>query len=431
MDDQTRDLVGKIAFARATLALTQHQAETIFIQARRALEYLQPENLTFRSDVIRAMGYAYYLQGDRAAAGQAYTEALSLAQAAGNTVDVVLATTSLGQIQHLDNRLYLAAETYKSMLQLISDYSHANAGVAYFGLARIYYEWNDLDAAEQYGEQSMQLARQYDQIINRFIVMGAFMARLKLVKGDLSGATLLLTQAEQSARQHKFEHQLPEVATVQVLVLLRQGSLDAASELARQYEIPLSQARVLIAQGNPSAALAILKTFRQQMESRGWADKRLNAMVLQAVAYYLNGEKALATQQLGDALAAAEPGGFIRIFVDEGPPMASLLSEAATRGIMPDYTRKLLAAFEAQKRKLEDKPVLSSAPSSQPLIEPLSQREVEILRLMAQGLSNRQICSRIFLALDTVKGHNSRIFGKLQVQRRTEAVARARELGLL
>jgi LuxR family transcriptional regulator, maltose regulon positive regulatory protein len=108
-----------------------------------------------------------------------------------------------------------------------------------------------------------------------------------------------------------------------------------------------------------------------------------------------------------------------------------MLSEAAAHGILPDYIGKLLAAFEAEKRKVEDKSYLSTAPSAQLLREPLSQRELKVLQLLAQGLSNREIGERLFLALDTVKGHNRIIFSKLQVQRRTEAVARARELGLL
>ena len=428
MDDQTRNLVGKIAFARATLALTQHQAETILVQAHRALEYLHPDNLAFRSDAVRAMGYAYYLQGDRTAAGRAYTEALSLAQAAGNTIDVILATTSLGQIQHLENRLDLAAETYQSVLPLINDYSHSNAAVAYFGLARVYYEWNDLDAAEKYGEQSMQLARQYDQIINRLIVTGVFLARLKLVRGDLSAAWSLLAQAEQYARQHNFEHQLPEVVAIQVLVLLRRGDLTAAAHLAQAHDLPFSQARVSLAQGDPSKALALLEPFRRKMEAKGWADQILRTMILQVAALGANGEKDKAVRLLGEALALAQPGGFIRIFVDEGPSMAQLLSEATVHGIMPDYVGRLLSAFEAEEPRRQDKPDILPA---QPLIEPLSQRELEILRLMAQGLSNREICKKLFLALSTVKGHNRNIFDKIQVQSRTEAIARSRELGLL
>jgi len=108
--------------------------------------------------------------------------------------------------------------------------------------------------------------------------------------------------------------------------------------------------------------------------------------------------------------------------------MAHLLSEAEAIGVMPDYLGKLLAVCAAEEHKSED---TSSRPPAQPLIEPLSRREVEVLHLMAQGLSNQEMCERLFLALDTVKGHNRNIFDKLQVQRRTEAVARARELGLL
>jgi LuxR family maltose regulon positive regulatory protein len=116
------------------------------------------------------------------------------------------------------------------------------------------------------------------------------------------------------------------------------------------------------------------------------------------------------------------------MFLDKGSSMMQLLREASASEIMPDYTNKLLAGFEAEKRKSEDKPAL---PSANVLIDPLSQRETKILQLIAQGLSNREIGERLFLALDTIKGHNRKIFDKLQVQSRTEAIARARELGLL
>ena len=151
-------------------------------------------------------------------------------------------------------------------------------------------------------------------------------------------------------------------------------------------------------------------------------------MVLQAVVHHANGEKDKALQVLRDALARAEPGGFIRIFVDEGLPIAQLLSEAAFQGIKPDYISTLLAVFEAKKQKSKDKSYSSPVQS---LIDPLSQRELEVLQLIAQGLSNREISQKLFLALSTVKGHNRIIFDKLQVHRRTEAIAYARELGLI
>jgi LuxR family maltose regulon positive regulatory protein len=174
--------------------------------------------------------------------------------------------------------------------------------------------------------------------------------------------------------------------------------------------------------------LAVLEPWRRQVEAKGWQDERLKLMVLQAVALQAHGEQDKAVHLLFDARAAPAPGGFIRLFVDEGLPMAHLLSEAAAHGRMPDYIGKLLAIFKAEEQKSED---TSPRPPAQPLLEPLSPRELEVLHLMAQGLSNQEMSERLFLALDTVKGHNRKIFGKLQVQRRAEAVARARELGLL
>ena len=165
------------------------------------------------------------------------------------------------------------------------------------------------------------------------------------------------------------------------------------------------------------------------MEAKGWQDERLKVMVLQAVALQAHGEQEKAVHLLCDTLALAELGGFIRLFVDEGRPMAHLLSEAAATGMVPDYLGKLLAVFEADAQNSEATSYLPTP--DQPLIEPLSRREVEVLQLIAQGLSNQEISERLVLALETVKGHNKKIFGKLQVQRRTEAVARARELGLL
>jgi LuxR family maltose regulon positive regulatory protein len=426
-DDKTRDIIGRIAAIRATLAATLNQVETVIAQSRRALEYLHPDNLPFRTFTTWKLGYAYHLQGNRAAASRAYSEAIAISQASGNIITTIVATIGLGSIQETDNQLYLAAETYQRVLQLFGDQPLPVACEAHLGLARIFYEWNDLDTAEQHGLQGLQLARQSENT-DRSVACELLLARLKLAQGDGAGAAAMLAEAEQSVRQHNSVHRMPEVAAAQVIVLLHQGNLAAAAHLAQTHELPISQARVYLAEEDPSAALAVLGPLRQQMEAKGSADEQLRVMVLQAVAHHAHGEKDKAVQFLGGALALAGPGGFIRIFVDEGPPMAQLLSEAAAHGMMPDYVSKLLAVFEAEEQKDEDE---SSLPIAQSLIEPLSQRELEVLQLIAQGFSNREISERLFLALSTVKGHNRIIFDKLQVQNRTEAIARARELGLL
>ncbi len=427
-DDRPQDLVGRIASMRATLAVIQHDGETIVAQSRRALEYLHPNNLPLRTAAHWTLGYAYQLQGDRAAASRAYAEVIAISKSFGDSIYTIAATINLGQLQEADNQFYPAAETYRRVLLLAGDPPQRIACEAHLGLARIYYQWNDLDAAQQHGQQCVQLTRQIDSV-DTVAACGVLLARLKLVQGDVASATALLAKAEQFVRQHNFVFRMPDVTAAQVLTLLRQGHLAAAAHLAQTHDLPISQARVHLAQGDPSTALARLLPWRQQAEAKGWEDEQLKVMVLQAVAHHVHGEKSKAVQLLGDALALAEPGGFIRLFVDEGPPMAHLLSEAAALGMMPDYTWKLLAACAAEEQKREN--TSSLPPPAQPLIEPLSPRELEVLHLMAAGLSNQEMCERLFLALSTVKGHNRTIFDKLQVQRRTEAVARARELGLL
>jgi ATP/maltotriose-dependent transcriptional regulator MalT len=427
-DEKTRNLLGQIATARTVLALTRYQVETMFVQSRRALEYLQPESLTARATVNWTLGYAYLFSGNRIAAHQALTEAIALSQAAGDIFTIILATIALGNVQEVDNQLHQAAETYQRVLQLAGAQPLQIIYEAYLGLARIFYEWNDLETSEQYAEKSLQLARQYETVIDRFVSCEVFLARLKLARGNEVGAAALLEQAERSARQKNFVLRLPEVAAEQVVLLLRQGNREEAARLAQQHKLPIGQARVYLAQGNPSEALAILEPLHQQADENGWADERLKVMVLQAVSLHAHGEKDKAVGLLRDTLTLAEPSGFMRIFVDEGLPMVQLLkSMNASRenGRLEGYIHKLLAAFEPAKNHPP------STSNTQPLIEALSQRELEVLRLIAEGLSNREISERLFLALSTVKGHSRIIFQKLQVERRTEAVARARELGLL
>ena len=429
LGDETRDLIGQIAAVRATLALANYEPETMINQAHRALEYLHPDNVPFRGRAVRALGYAYQLQGDRAAARQAYTEAIAIRQTSGNINLTVSATTGLGNVQESENQLYQAAETYRCSLQLLGDQSPSNADQEFIGLARILYEWNDLDAAEQYAQQSLQLARQYVGAIDRFVICEVFLARLRLARRDVAGAAAMLAETEQSVRQNGFVHRMPEVAAAQVLTLLQQGNLAAAAHLAQTHDLPLSQARVHLAQGDPSAALAVLEPYRRRVEERAWADEQLKTMILQAVAFQALGERARAVELLDGALALAEPGGFIRIFVDEGTPMARLLREALSRGVRPEYVRRLLAAFPVDEAERAASPATRVAGSR--LAEPLSSRELEVLPLIAKGLTNQEIAARLYLSLHTVKAHARTIYAKLGVSSRTQAVARGRALGYL
>ncbi len=429
-DETSRDLIGHIASIRATLAVSEHQVETIRTESLRALEFLHPDNLPVRTSAIWTLGYAYQLQGDRAAAGRAYAEALSLSQAIGHTTIAMMASLGLGMMQEGDNRLHEANETYMNTLNLAGEPPPPAACEAHLGLARISYEWNDLDSAMRHVEKSIGLAKRFDQS-DRTVAGEAVLAKIKLARGEAAEAASILAKAEQSARDQNFEKQLPSITAMQVRMLIRRGNLARAAHLARKHRQQYSLVRVLLAQGDAAAALKELEPLEREAEDKGWEDQRLKAKILKAAALGVYGDHPRAVEQLAEALTMAEAGGNIRSFIDEGPPMYELFRHAAgSRGIAHDLAGWIVV-FE---NEAADGIVRSHIPARKPAmppIEPLSERELEVLRLIAQGLSNREISDRLFIALPTVKGHNRIIFDKLQVKRRTEAVARAREWGLL
>lgn len=437
-DARRHILIGNIAAVRALNATPQSPPDTVIAQTRCALQYLHPDNLPVRTALTWKLGWAYQIQGDRVAASHAYAEALSLSQMSKNTIIDILASIGLGTIQEAENHLHLAIQTYRHAVQLIGDPLLPGACFvgdsplpgsyeAHLGLARILYEWNDLEGAQQHGQHGIQLAKQGNDT-DGWVAGNVVLSRLHLARGDVAGAATLLAEARQIAHQHNNARRLREIAAAQVLVLLRQSQMTAAAHLAQTHDLPLSQARVHLAQRDPAAALAVLATWCQQVEARGWQDERLMMLMLQALALDAQGNEDQAVHLISDVLTIAEPEGYTRLFLDEGSAMRHLVSRAADRGSVPDFIGRLQVAWKTEPQQHANE---SDVPSAQPLLEPLSQRELEVLRLIAAGLSNQQISERLFLVPGTVKGHNYKIFSKLGVQRRTEAIARARELGLL
>lgn len=420
-DERTRDLVGQIAATRAMLAVPQNQVETMIDQSRRALAFLHPDNLPLRTAATWTLGHASQLRGDHAAARQAYAEVMAISRASGNVIFEIAATIGLGQIQESEIRLQLASETYRRVLELAGNPPLPVACEAHLGLARLCYEWNDFEAAQEHGQQGLQLARLLENVDTPAGCM-VLLARLDLARGDVVGAGAMLANAEQFVREHNFAQGLLEVAAMQALLLLRQGKLAASADLAEKHDLLLSLARVRLAQGDPAAALVLLEQMRRHAQARGRANEQLKGTVLQAVALHAQGETGEAVQLLADALALAEPGGFIRLFVDEGPPMAALLAEAAKRGVAPGYVRRLQAALGM---------VEANAAVVQPLPEALTERELEVLRLLTTELNGPAIARELTVSLNTMRTHTKNIYSKLGVNSRRAAVRRAEELDLL
>ena len=263
-------------------------------------------------------------------------------------------------------------------------------------------------------------------------------ARMKQIVGDFDDAVALLNEAESL----NYITPVPDIMPIQAMkahVWIKQGHIHRASSWAQDRGLTLDRAVtylneyelmtlarlhiVLIENSDAANTIHALTNLLERLLDAAENDKRMGSVIeiriLQARLHWMLQSQEQALDMLQQALKLAEPEGYVRTFVDEGMVMREMLSEAVAQDIFPSYSQKLLRAFK------------STSPASQPLIDPLSERELEILQLIGDGLSNREVSERLFIALDTVKGHNRNIYQKLQVKRRTEAVARARELGLI
>ncbi len=424
VDANTEDLWGQIAALHAWVAVAKHDVASVHAQAQQAFEKLHLRNQSVRTAALCARGVAHQFEGNRNAAKLVYAAVLRVGQTSGNFMFVVVATLGLASIQLAENQLHAAAKTYRDILQRLTDPTHTVACEAHLGLARICYEWNDLDAAEAHARRSSKLAEPMES--GAGLSADAVTAQVLQVRHRYTEASTLLANAASAAHVRRFASRLEEIVGLQVQDLLRRGEHAAALDLAQRHHLALATAKALSAQGRAAEALPLLASYRAQMAQAGRADEALKAMVAQALALHALGRLDEALLVLREALLLGEPGGLVRTLVDEGQGMATLLTALSERGTLPDYSAQLLAVWGSVQA-----PGIAIDQLQRLGIEPLSERELDILRLIQQGHSNQGIGETLFLSLHTVKWHNQNIFDKLQVKRRTEAVARALALKLL
>ena len=428
---------GELNAVRAWEAVALCDPVAIEREASMALERLPQDNPAVRITAHCALGVAHQFSGDRAAAKRVYGEVVPMSESCGNRMFTIVACIALGHLQEDDNQLRLAARTYGRALQVLGDQPHLVACEVHLGLARIHYEWNDLDAAALHADKSSRLAVLLE--CDSALGADALRAQILLSRGKTDAALTLLAQASAAAQTRNPQGGRLAIAEVQVQALLQSGEVIAAGQIAQAQALPLAQAWVLLASGQALQAQELLTAFLSQArdESPGGASSAevLRALLLRALALDALDPSGAAQTVLEQALALAEPPGCVRAFVDLGGPMRRLLDKA-THGARPRYTALLLDAMQQQLLAMAPGTPGNAPASVQPsaplgLAEPLSQREMQILTLICKGLSNQEIGAQIFVSLSTVKWHNQNIFDKLDVQRRTEAVARARALKLL
>ncbi len=437
-EEQFQSLPLSLATAWAYHAQAIGNVASTVKYAQRVLELLPDGDSYERGTVTALLGLAYWTSGDLEAAHQTFSDGL----AGMNPLDVIVGTFVLADIKMTLGHLHEAVRTCEHALRLATEHGEPfpiGTEDVYIGISELHRELGNLEAAAQDLDTAKKLGEQIElpDWQHRWCIA---QARLKQTLGDLDKALDLLDEAESLYIQTPLPIVCPFAAT-KTRVWIRQGRLNEAQGWARERGLSVDDdlnylhefehitlARVLITQYKSDLvddsihdAMGLLKRLLKAAEEGGRTGSVIEFLVLLALVHHAQGDIPRALMSLKHALTLAEPEGYIRIFADEGMPMAHLLSEAAAHGIMPDYTGKLLVVFESETQK----------PSAQPLIEPLSSRELEVLQLIAQGLTNREIAERLYLALDTIKGHNRRVFGKLGVKNRAQAINKAISLKII
>jgi LuxR family maltose regulon positive regulatory protein len=303
-------------------------------------------------------------------------------------------------------------------------------------------EMNDLDGAIAKTRQGVEIGERGGDLA----MLGwnyLCLIRTLFSRGDLTSAEEIIHKIEITARESFIPPWIMNLhAAWQGRIWLAQDKKEAAylwaeergldAKFAPTYDHELEYlvlARILMAQKRLDEAIFLLQRMLESAELGRRTTRVIKILMLQALAYHDNGDTTRAMNILAQALSQAEPGGFIRTFVDEGPQMARLLYEALSKGIAPEYIQILLSVFPDAEEKIIE-PSKAQAPYPE-LIEPLSEREIEVLQLISKGYTNPEIAARLYLSLNTVKVHTRNIYGKLDVHNRAQAIARAQALGLL
>jgi LuxR family maltose regulon positive regulatory protein len=458
--DEGGSFSGEILTVHALIAAYQMKTRESVELSSRALELLPEQSTFFRSFVAGYLGLNYLYTGDLVAARGYFEQAVQIGQRVGNLMNVVLALCHLAEISAIEGRITEARATYEKALALAVNGDRRRlpiAGIPLIGLGRILLLRNQLDEAARHLLDGIELIFKWGEAG----ALGGYigLAYLKHVQGDVAGARSAIEQAEQlAARFDAMRIDDDYVAANKASLSVLQGDLDAAARLiegqglengfcssgdskdgvatvllARAYAC-IAFAHLRIAQGRPGEALAILRPLCREMEDAGWGTFALRILVLEALAFQAQGDVPRALGALERAFAIAEPERCVHFFLCGGQPMAQLLYQAAAQGIAPEFAGQILAAFQSPGLELmPEEESGSKLETLKPgaLIEPLSKRELEVLALIAEGLTNREIAQKLHLALSTIKVHTYNTYGKLDVHSRIQAVARARLLGLL
>jgi LuxR family maltose regulon positive regulatory protein len=441
-----------IALGRTLLAALQGDAGRAITFARRTLAEAGEGEWLLTSHANGYLGVAEWLRGRLAEAERALSSGIAQGRAAGQPAMTAWVYKDLGQVQRAQGRLDAAAGTCRQALQDAAAASRTAlpaAGIAHVGLAEVAYQRNELDTALRHVSEGIGACRQMN--FTQPLAAGlATLAWIRQARGDTAGAREAMEEAGQAGPGPGVAGLLNPVPAQRARLQLAQGDVAAAAQWTTAAGLSpdetgyprepehLVLARVLLAQDRPGAALALLQRLHAAAVSQDRAGSVIEIGALQALALAAAGQENAAVDTLAGALTLACPQGYVRVFADEGPPMAALLGalvaaqraeQAAARGVPLGCLARVLAAFGGKPAAPgAGRGAAAAVPG---LAEQLTARESQVLALLAAGAPNPRIAEQLVVSLDTVKKHVSHLLAKLGAANRTEAVTRARQLGLI
>ena len=457
---QVQQMLGEIDSIRADLACNRGELPQAIALCHQALERLPRERVFLRGSINLTLGVAHVYHGEMMAARDALIEALELSQAAGNVYNVLHSLCRLGWMYMMQGQSHQPYHSFQRALHLVETHPQfkrsLHVSLIYIFMGEILREWNELDRAAHMLKQGIEICEQNGFDTGSLGAGYTILAQVKQAQGAMDEAIALMQKLEQIIQLHGkkilFESR---ISLCQVRLWIAQGKLESAIQWKQEnrsilctqgspshlYEIQcLALAQVQLAQSRAGRylpaehplqeALHLLEQARSRAEVSGRMGHVVDALVLQALVLQAMGNLPQAIQALQEALVLAEPEGYVRTFVDEGPPMAQLLQQLVASGGAWPYVTRLLEVLGIPTNQQQDTHSLQSCVQTAPL-ESLSEREVEVLRLLGSSRSNAEIAQTLVVSMNTVKTHLQHIYGKLGVINRTQAVARARELHLL
>jgi len=423
------------------------QAIKFCLEARKLIP---ADNVALQLDTRITLGYEYFLSGDYANASQILNETIRIGTTVGAIINTVAASCVMARLYVNQGLLHKAYDSYQTAAQLIpnDDNQHLGArSLVEIGIADLLCEWNDLDAALVHMNEGLKLISMWekaDDLVLAYITL----ARIHQAQANKDKATEAVEKAIHLVRTRGvFSEARYQVEYAQVKLLLSQGDLHSVNRWAVSQKerlssddiagfenelIYISLARVMIVGNQPDEAMRLLSHLEKNAQTGGRKGRLIEIMLLKALSLQKMGDTKKAFIALTESLTLAEPEGYVRIFLDEDRPMRMLLTQWLTdcqSNPLANFAKLLLSQFDAETYLVEMVQEKDSPASS--LIEPLSQRELEVLNLMALGLTNKKIAEQLIVAPGTIKAHAASIYRKLDVANRTEAVARARQLDIL